>query len=359
MSPPVTGGAPLPAIVVENLVKSYAKGMGGMGGRVTALAGVSLAIEAGETVGIIGPNGAGKTTLLGCLLGFLRPDSGRVSIDGRAVDDLAVRAATGYLPERLVLDRWMTGMAFMEYHHALAKLPAASRRADCMALLERVGLDAEAAGRRVGRYSRGMLQRLALAQALIGSPRFLYLDEPISGVDPAGIVVFRDILTQLSASGATVLINSHQLSEVERVCTRVVFVKQGRIEAMETTRAGAAHARVMRVRLSTEAPALSAEKLAALAAGAGASFRGWSAPDARFTVPDDAGATRLIAALVNAGVAVIEAMPDEGRLERLFTGTASEAPAAVAAPAPSAAPSSGSPPSAFMPPTPPASGGAA
>ncbi|MEQ1832422.1 MAG: ABC transporter ATP-binding protein [Candidatus Eisenbacteria bacterium] len=344
----------MPAIVVENLVKSYAKGMGGMGGRVTALAGVSLAIEPGETVGIIGPNGAGKTTLLGCLLGFLRPDSGHVSIDGRAVDDLAVRAATGYLPERLVLDRWMTGRAFMEYHHALAKLPTASRRADCMALLERVGLDAEAAGRRVGRYSRGMLQRLALAQALIGSPRFLYLDEPISGVDPAGIVVFRDILTQLSASGATVLINSHQLSEVERVCTRVVFVNKGRIEAMETTRAGAAHARVM--------PALPAEKLAALAVGAGASFRGWSAPDARFTVPDDAGATRLIAALVNAGVAVIEAMPDEGRLERLFTGTASEAPAAVAALSPSPTPSSGSPASAFMPPAPPVppvSGGAA
>ena len=352
----------MPAIVVENLVKSYAKGMGGMGGRVTALAGVSLAIEAGETVGIIGPNGAGKTTLLGCLLGFLRPDSGNISIDGRTVDDLAVRAATGYLPERLVLDRWMTGMAFMEYHHALARLPAASRRTDCNALLERVGLGAEAGGRRVGRYSRGMLQRLALAQALIGNPRFLYLDEPISGVDPAGIVVFRDILTQLSASGATVLINSHQLSEVERVCSRVVFVKQGRIEAMETTRAGAAHARVMRVRLSTESPTLPAERLAALAASVGASFRGWSAPDARFTVPDDAGATQLIAALVNGGVAVIEAMPDEGRLERLFTGSASSettpaAAAPMAVPAPGTAGSS--PESAFMPPPPSSTGGAA
>lgn len=329
----------MPAIVVEDLVKSYSRGMGGIGGRVTALAGVSLAIEPGETVGIIGPNGAGKTTLLGCLLGFLRPDSGHIRVDGRAVDDLAVRAVTGYLPERLVLDRWMTGIEFLEYHHALARLPDAARRKDCTQLLDRVGLDREAAARRVGRYSRGMLQRLALAQALLGEPRFLYLDEPISGVDPAGVVEFREILTGLSATGATVLINSHQLAEVERVCHRVVFVKQGRVEAMETMRAGASHARVLRVRLSTQQLAAPGEQLSALAASAGATFRGWSAPDARFGVADDAGATRLISALVNGGVAVIEASPEEGRLERLFTGAPS--PAGAAAPAGTAGPTSG------------------
>ena len=315
--------------------------MGGVGGRTVALAGVSLAIEPGETVGIIGPNGAGKTTLLGCLLGFLRPDSGHIAIDGLPVDDLAVRAATGYLPERLVLDRWMSGRAFLEYHCALAGIPAAEARRESEALLDRVGLGREAADRRVGRYSRGMLQRLALAQALIGSPRFLYLDEPVSGVDPAGILVFRDILSRLSASGATILINSHQLAEVERVCHRVVFVKQGRVEAVETMRAGAAHARVLRVRLSTEQPPVHAARLAELAGHAGATFRGWSAPDARFAVADDAGATRVIAALVNAGVAVIEASPEEGRLERLFTGgtaVAAPTPAGVAAPAPVSGP---------------------
>jgi ABC-2 type transport system ATP-binding protein len=322
----------LPAIVVEDLIKSYARGPGGLGGRTVALAGVSLTIEPGETVGIIGPNGAGKTTLLGCLLGFLRPDSGRIAIHGLPVDDLAVRAATGYLPERLVLDRWMSGRALLHFHHALAGLPRESRPRDCDALLDRVGLDREAASRRVGRYSRGMLQRLALAQALLGDPRLLYLDEPISGVDPAGIVVFRDILSKLSASGATILINSHQLAEVERVCHRVVFVKQGRVEAMETMRAGAAHARVLRVRLSTEQPAVSPERLAALAGGAGATFRGWSAPDARFGVADDAGATRLVAALAREGVALIEVMPEEGRLERLFASGAAGAATPEAAP---------------------------
>src|SRR5262252_2747723 len=297
-----------------------------MGGRVTALAGVSLAFEPGETVGIIGPNGAGKTTLLGCLLGFLRPDSGRLSIEGRAVDDLAIRAATGYLPERLVLDRWMSGMAFMHYHHALARLPEHTRDQDCRALLDRVGLDREASFRRVGRYSRGMLQRLALAQALLGNPRFLFLDEPISGVDPAGIVTFREILSGLSASGATVIINSHQLAEVERVCHRVVFVKQGKVEAMDTTRAGAAHARVLRVRLSAQQAPPTTERLASLAESAGAAFRGWSAPDARFAVADDQGATRLLAVLISGGLAVVEASPEEGRLERLFTGAAAPVP---------------------------------
>ena len=346
----------MPAIVVEDLVKSYRRGLGE---RTVALAGVSLSIEPGETVGIIGPNGAGKTTLIGCLLGFLRPDSGRISIEGREVDDLAVRAVTGYLPERLMLDRWMSGRSLLEYHHALASLPASTRRQDCDALLDRVGLDHAAVGRRVKGYSRGMLQRLALALALLGQPRFLYLDEPISGVDPAGVVLFREILAQLSASGVTILINSHQLAEVERVCHRVVFVKAGRIEAMDTTRAGAAHARVLRVRLSTEQPAPSPERLVDIAHGAGATFRGWNAPDARFSVEDDSGATRLIAALVRASVAVIEVLPDEGRLERLFTeGASTPAPGAVHAPpshAPYAAPATPSPApeddSRFMPPS--------
>jgi len=145
-------------------------------------------------------------------------------------------------------------------------------------------------------------------------------------VDPAGIVTFREILSGLSAGGATVIINSHQLSEVERVCHRVVFVKQGKVEAMETTHAGASHSRVLRVRLSALQAPPTAERLSTLAAGAGATFRGWSAPDARFAVADDAGATALLAALIGAGIAVVEASPEEGRLERLFTGAQSAPP---------------------------------
>ena len=308
-----------PAIVVEGLTKTY------RGGSVRALDNVSLTIASGETLGVIGPNGAGKTTLLGCLLGFLRPDAGRIEVEGHAPDDLAVRAMTGYLPERLVLDRWMNGLDFLRHHHALAGLPAAGRAAECAAALERVGLEPAAGRQRIGRYSRGMLQRLAFAQALLGSPRLLFLDEPISGVDPAGVLLFRRLLAELSQGGVTVLVNSHQLAEVERVCTRVVFVQKGRIDAIETLQAGAEHARVLRVRLASGAgyaPAGAdiAERLGRAAAGCGASFRDWTAPDARFAVADDAGATQLLAALLAAGLPVIEAAPEEGRLERLFSG---------------------------------------
>jgi len=300
-------------ITIAGLSKTY------RGGQVKALDQVSLEIHPGEAFGIIGPNGAGKTTLVGCLLGLLRPDSGTIALDGMAPDDLAVKRVTGYLPERLVLDRWMTGAGFLAYHHALAGLPAATRRADCEAAFARVGLEAAAGAQRVARYSRGMLQRLGFAQALLGSPRLLFLDEPISGVDPAGVMLFRRILGELAASGATVILNSHQLAEVERVCTRVVFVQQGRITSTSTVRAGAAEARVLRVRLSAHAGMPDPARLAEIAAAAGAGYRATAPPDARFSVADDAGATRLLAALLAAGVPVVEAGPEEGRLERLFT----------------------------------------
>ncbi|TMQ72983.1 MAG: ABC transporter ATP-binding protein [Candidatus Eisenbacteria bacterium] len=203
------------SIRVEGLSKSYRRGLALE--PVRALKDVTLEIRSGEVFGIIGPNGAGKTTLLGCLLGFLRPDAGAVTIDDRRPDDLEVRRVTGYLPERLVLDRWMTGRGFLGYHHALAKLAPAHRGAEVEQALERVGLTAEAGARPIAKYSRGMLQRLGLAQALLGAPRYVFLDEPASGVDPAGIVLFRRLLNEVKGRGVTVVLNSHQLEQVERV----------------------------------------------------------------------------------------------------------------------------------------------
>jgi len=337
-------------IRVEGLTKTYRRGLSVE--RVRALSDVSLAIAPGEAFGIIGPNGAGKTTFLGCLLGFLRPDAGRITIDGHAPDDLAVRSVTGYLPERLVLDRWMTGYGFLAYHHALAKLPAATRHADVVASLERVDLAGDAAGRGIRRYSRGMLQRLGLAQAMLGHPRYLFLDEPASGVDPAGVVLFRRLLSDLSRQGVTVILNSHQLDQVERVCDRVAFVKAGRVEAIETMAAGATQARVLRVRMAEGGAIAARERLAALAGPVGATLVDADGRAARFTVADDAGAARLLQALIAAGVPVAEATPEESRLERLFL-EGKPAASAPAAPAPSApaAPAPGAPP---PPPPPPA-----
>jgi len=305
-------------IQVEGLSKTYRRGL--TGERVRALVDVSLTIAPGEAFGIIGPNGAGKTTFLGCLLGLLRPDAGRITIDGHAPDDLAIRAVTGYLPERLVLDRWMTGHDFLAYHHALARLSAARRRDEVADALDRVGLGGEAGQRAIRRYSRGMLQRLGLAQAMLGRPRYLFLDEPASGVDPAGVVLFRRLLSELARKDVTVILNSHQLDQVERVCDRVAFVKAGRVEAIETVAAGATHARVLRVRAADQAigTRVTRERLAALAVSAGAELAGLDPPEARFTVADDAGAARLLQTLIGAGVPVAEATPEESRLERLF-----------------------------------------
>ena len=314
-------------IQVEGLSKTYRRGLAGE--RVRALVDVSLTIAPGEAFGIIGPNGAGKTTFLGCLLGFLRPDAGRITIDGHAPDDLAVRAVTGYLPERLVLDRWMSGSGFLAYHHALARLPASGRRADVESALARVELGGEAGQRAIRRYSRGMLQRLGLAQAMLGRPRYLFLDEPASGVDPAGVVLFRRLLSELARDGVTVVVNSHQLDQVERVCDRVAFVKAGRVEAIETMSAGAAHTRVLRVRAAGAVigGSVTRERLAALATAAGASLASVDPPEARFTVADDAAAARLLRALIEGGVPVTEAAPEESRLERLFLDPAPGDPA--------------------------------
>jgi ABC-2 type transport system ATP-binding protein len=313
-------------IRVEDLTKTY------RGGTVRALDRVSVAIEPGEVFGIIGPNGAGKTTLLGCLLGFLRPDSGRVSIDGREPDDLAIRNRTGYLPERLVMDRWMTGRDFLSYHHGLARLPRANRFDDVSAVLAKVALDEDAAGKPIRKYSRGMLQRIGLAQALLGEPRYVFLDEPASGVDPAGVILFRRLIADLEPRGVTVVLNSHQLEQVERVCDRVAFVSRGRVEAIETMRAGAAIARVLRVRW-TAAATIDRARLERAAGQVGATLQNAAEHEARFEVASDEQCARLLAALVAEGIPVIEASPEESRLERLFTAPGAGAGAAPSAPA--------------------------
>jgi ABC-2 type transport system ATP-binding protein len=213
--------APAPAIAVSGLTKRYA------GRPVPALKDVSFEVEPGLVLGLVGPNGAGKTTLLGCLLGLLFPDEGRIRILGGEPGTPEVNRLVGYVAERLSFDRWMTGRAFVSYHHALAGRPRATRQSDVAETFDRVELEPSARRRRIATYSRGMLQRLALAQALVGKPRVLFLDEPTSGVDPHGVLLVRCLLAGLKADGVTILFNSHQLDQVERVSDRVLFLQEG------------------------------------------------------------------------------------------------------------------------------------
>jgi ABC-2 type transport system ATP-binding protein len=216
------------AIRVRGLRKAYDP-------RRPVLDGIDLELLPGEVVGLIGPNGAGKTTLTSCLLGLLRADEGEISFGGLRNDDLSVRQRIGFVPERMNLGRGTTGWQFLRYMALLAGVPRAEVEGRATAMLDRLGL-AQAADRRLNEYSRGMLQRIALCQAIIHEPDYLFLDEPASGLDPNGVLLVRDLIAEQKQRGAMVLLNSHQLSEVEKVCDRVLFLRGGVIAREETLR---------------------------------------------------------------------------------------------------------------------------
>ena len=209
------------AIRLDSLGKLY--------GRQAALADVSLSAAPGERLALLGHNGAGKTTMMKLMLGLTRPSSGRLSVLGSvpgSPDFVARRRRIGYLPESIALYDAMTGAEVLAF---FARLKGVDR-GECRDLLERVGLS-EAAGRRVRTYSKGMRQRLGLAQALLGAPSLLLLDEPTTGLDPALRLQFFEILEELKAAGSTVVIASHALTEIESRVDRLAILTQGRLVA--------------------------------------------------------------------------------------------------------------------------------
>ncbi|MFB6137386.1 MAG: ABC transporter ATP-binding protein [Halobacteriaceae archaeon] len=211
------------AIETDGLTRRY--------GDLVAVDGVDLCVREGEVFGFLGPNGAGKSTTINVLLGFLRPTAGRVTVLGHdpVAESLAVRERTGLLPEGMALYGNLTGR-----EHLASAVEATGASDDPADLLERVGLSPAAADRRVGGYSKGMTQRLSLALALVGSPDLLVLDEPSSGLDPAGAKLLRSIVREEADRGATVFLSSHVLGQVERVCDRVGIMHEGRLAAVDT-----------------------------------------------------------------------------------------------------------------------------
>ena len=194
-------------------------------GAVQAVKDVSFTLNAGETIALVGHNGAGKTTLIKLMLGLIRPTTGTISVLGEdpARGDFHVRQRLGYLPESVSFHMALTGRETLAFYARLKRVTLSS--AD--ALFERVGLAQEAADRPVRTYSKGMRQRLGLAQALLGNPRVLLLDEPTSGLDPALRRNFYELITDLRAAGATVLLSSHALTELEDRADRVIIVDRG------------------------------------------------------------------------------------------------------------------------------------
>ncbi|BBE74433.1 ABC transporter ATP-binding protein [Oharaeibacter diazotrophicus] len=198
-------------------------------GAVRALSGVGLAVAPGERVALLGHNGAGKSTLFKSVLGFVTPDAGTIAVAGGAPGSLVARRAVSYLPEAVAFPKSLTGRELLAH---FARLKGEDPRA-AMPLLERVGI-AAAADRRVGTYSKGMRQRLGLAQALIGRPGLLLLDEPTSGLDPVSRRDFYSVIADVAAAGTAVLLSSHSLSEVESKTDRIVILSAGRVVAEGT-----------------------------------------------------------------------------------------------------------------------------
>jgi ABC-2 type transport system ATP-binding protein len=193
-----------------------------------AVADLSLSVHAGEIFGFLGPNGAGKSTTVKMLLGLVEPTDGTATVLAAPLGDRRVRARIGFLPEHFRFHDCLTGRELLRFHGRLYGLRGSDLDLRIDALLSRVDL-LDAADRPLRGYSKGMLQRIGLAQALINDPELVFLDEPTSGLDPLGRLLVRDIMGELRARGTTVFLNSHLLGEVEATCDRVAFVKQGRI----------------------------------------------------------------------------------------------------------------------------------
>ncbi|GAB7046853.1 ABC transporter ATP-binding protein [Catenuloplanes indicus] len=283
-----------PAVWADGLRKRYRK-------RV-AVDGVSFTVGRGEVLGLLGPNGAGKTTVIKMLLGLVRPDAGETMLLGRPSREPRARARVGYLPELFRYQPWLTASEVLRLHARLAGT------AGDPGVLDAVGL-ADRADDRVGGFSKGMQQRLGLAVALVARPELVVLDEPTSALDPIGRADVRDLLLALRDKGVAVLLNSHLIGEVERVCDRVVILDRGRVAASGTL-PELLGGRELRLHLDGVAPA-AADRLGGTAAVRDGDW--WT-----IALPDDVPA--LVSDLVGLGVRVHAVEPGRISLEdRLLT----------------------------------------
>jgi len=197
--------------------------------KVRALNQLNLEVRRGEIFGFLGPNGAGKTTTLKLLMRLIYPTQGSARILGHSIGDVSTRARIGYLPENPYFYDYLSGRELLEYTAALFGIPTEQAKSKAKELLSLVGLDSERANRQLRKYSKGMLQRIGIAQALVNDPEIVFMDEPMSGLDPIGRREVRDLLLALRAQGKTVFFSSHILSDVEALCDRAAILSRGKL----------------------------------------------------------------------------------------------------------------------------------
>ena len=324
-----------PAVRAEALTKTY-------GGKrpVTALHPLTMTVAAGETFGLLGPNGAGKTTFVKLLLGLVKPSGGSAELLGVDIARPEARTPTGFLPEGHRFPPFLTGREALDLLARIHGVSPGDRAARAPDLLDRVRLS-DAADRRVGTYSKGMLQRLGIAQALMNRPRVVFLDEPTDGVDPVGRREIRDLIEGLRGEGVTVFLNSHLLSEVERMCTRVAIMDRGRVVRDGSVEVLTRQGRAWRLR-STPVPPDLAARLALEADPAEPPATPEPADTVLvrsvLTVPDRGALNAALDALRAAGVEVDAVEPLRQSLEDLFVDVVTHPDAAPLLSAPAEVP---------------------
>jgi ABC-2 type transport system ATP-binding protein len=339
---------PEPAEVVlraENLAKTFRLGF--FRRRVDAVHDVSFSVHRGEIFGFLGPNGAGKTTTLKMMMGLIYPSAGRAQVLGLPVGNRAAKRRLGYLPETPYFYEYLTPEEFLDFAGALSDVPPRERRRRANQLIARVGLE-HARARPLRKFSKGMLQRIGIAQALMGDPELVILDEPMTGLDPVGRKEIRDLILELRQEGKTVFFSTHILPDVESTCDRVAILVGGRLRSV-----GRLTSLLSARLLSTEIVVRAAPRIALpdLPPGtrrlSGAGARETSSQDARaetgdnaadvaLELPPDVDVDAFLRAVLSTGASVVSVAPRRESLEDLFVREAARdpdtrAPAAVSA----------------------------
>jgi ABC-2 type transport system ATP-binding protein len=306
----------MPIIEIENLTKDYDVGFWRKR-KVRALEGLSLSIEAGEIFGFLGANGAGKTTTLKLLMRLIYPTKGNARILGHDISNVAMHHRIGYLPENPYFYDYLTAREFLEYCGELFGQRRSERGRRTESLLARVRLDEKSWNTQLRKFSKGMLQRVGLAQALINDPEVVFLDEPMSGLDPVGRREVRDLIASLRQEGKTVFMCSHILSDIEVLCDRVAILKRGRLAhvgALDELRRRAGESNFVEI----VATATNAETLSRHLLDGNRVLTTATASGVRIQVSDESEVDSVIAALRKTGAKLVSVQPVRQSLEELF-----------------------------------------